>query len=210
MIVKKYICGPLSTNCYLIVCEKTKKAAVIDPAMGSFSQIQTTLEQNPWDLSYLFLTHSHWDHIVDMALFREHFSVPIYVHAQDANNVGEPGIDKVPMMVSFPGAKVDQFFQDQQIVPLGEISLQVIHTPGHSPGSICLYAEKEKILFSGDTLFRRAFGNIHLPTSSPQEMKDSLEKLSHLPKDTQVYPGHGERTTLGEEEEILQAKHLFY
>ncbi len=196
---------PYSTNMYLVYSEKTKEAVIIDPGMGSFEIVSNFLKKHSLNPAAVWLTHSHWDHIVDATKVKKGLSLPIYIHKDDAKNLEWPGSDKVPMAVpEFEGVIPDHLIADDEILKIGEFFFKVIHTPGHSPGGVCFYCETEKILFSGDTLFQGAIGSICLPTSEPHRMRQSLERLAFLPPDTKVFPGHGPSTTIGAEGRFLK------
>lgn len=147
----------------------------------------------------IFLTHSHWDHIADLHLWKEHCQAEVWVHPLDAPNVETPGADLLPSLISFPGVKPDHFFKDQEEFAVFGTKALILHTPGHSPGGVCIYFPEKNVLFSGDTLFKGTIGNTSFPTSDREAMRHSLEKLATLPDNTSVYPGHGPETILGEE-----------
>lgn len=199
MFVQSFCCGLFQTNAYLITCEETKQAAIIDPAEGSMPLV---LQSAP-DLKAIYLTHSHFDHIVAVAALKEELDLPVFVHPLDANNLERPGSDRLPLPFPIRGAKADHYLNDGVILQLGNMEFCVIHTPGHSPGSVCFHFPKEKILFSGDTLFQGAIGNLSFPTANAEHMKNSLKKLALLPPETKVYPGHGNPTTIGQEKGFL-------
>lgn len=206
MLLEKFSCGPIETNAYLIGCDQEKVAAAIDPSLGSFELITSFCKNHSLRLESIFLTHSHWDHFADLSKFS---GPSIWVHPFDAENLEHPGADGLPMMFPIKGVKPDHFFHDGQEIHLGKILIKIIHTPGHSPGGVVLYLPNEKILISGDTLFKGSMGNISFPTSSPEDMWESLKKLSKLPPETRVCPGHGPDTTIGQEKWIRNAKELF-
>lgn len=209
MILKIFVSGPLRNNVILLVSEKTRKAAVVDPSLDSFQKISAYIREHKLTLESIFITHSHWDHIGDIAQFKESFKANVYVHRLDSQNVKTPGYDKIPFTEKITGVQVDIFFKDGDKILLGDISIEVIHTPGHSPGSVCLYIPQENILLSGDTLFAGCMGTISLPTSQPELMWKSLKKLAKLPSDTKVYPGHGVATTIGKEAWLDDAERWF-
>ncbi|MBN1914945.1 MAG: MBL fold metallo-hydrolase [Parachlamydiales bacterium] len=204
MKIKKFILGPLNNNSILIACSKTGKAALFDPVIGSFQPVFSYCLKEQFHLESVYLTHSHWDHIAEASLFQKK-GVLVFVHPDDAGNVENPGSDQLPLLVSIPPLKPDGFVVDEMIFYIGEIAVRVLHTPGHTPGSVCYYFEKEKLLLSGDTLFASTYGNISFPHSDPRKMLASLQKLAHLPQDTRVIPGHGKETVLKNEDWIQEA-----
>ncbi|HLB52937.1 MAG TPA: MBL fold metallo-hydrolase, partial [Chlamydiales bacterium] len=143
--------------------------------------------------------HSHWDHIVDVMVLKEKTGASLWVHRLDAGNVERPGSDQLPLPFVVSGVKPDHLLEDGDLVQVGNLQLEVIHTPGHSPGSICYYIRDHNLLFSGDTLFFAAIGRTDLPTGSPETIWDSLKKLAELPPETKVIPGHGPETSIGKE-----------
>ncbi len=195
--------GPIATNTYLVVCEKAKKACVIDASQGSFSLVEKKVQEGGWVVENLFLTHSHWDHIFDVSSFKEKFSCKVYVHKEDAFNLEKPGSDLLPFPGCISPQKADFFYEEKRPLSCGEISFQVLFTPGHSMGSVCFYVPSEKILFTGDTLFQGGMGNVSFPFSSLEKMKNSLGKIFTLPLSTTIYPGHGQKSTLENERSCL-------
>lgn len=205
--------GPFATNCYLVACSRTGEAVVIDPAADARGWIQKQLEKEKWLLKAIWLTHSHWDHFADAHALQQHYDkitpLPLAVHRLDVENVRHPGADGLPSFIPIAPARVDQVLEDQEELTLGTLTFKVLHTPGHSPGGVCFYEPKEGVLFSGDTLFKGTIGNLSFPTSSEEAMWSSLTKLSHLPLNTKVYPGHGPATTIGAESWLANAKERF-
>lgn len=157
----------------------------------------------------ILLTHSHWDHIADVASLKKRFPIPVFIHPADAPNLQKPGSDGLPLFLRCEGVIPDMLIKDQQEIHVGNLRLTVIHTPGHSPGGVCFYESTAGILIAGDTLFQGSIGNLSLPTANPDSMWDSLDKLAVLPPATQVYPGHGPSTTIGAESWLPEARRLF-
>jgi glyoxylase-like metal-dependent hydrolase (beta-lactamase superfamily II) len=209
MIIKKFPLGPLETNAILIACNETKRAAVIDPALGSMEEILSEVKQHGLVLEKILLTHSHWDHIADVYAFKSKLNLPVYVHALDAGNLERPGSDGIPLFFPIHGVKADGFLDEGMTIELGRLKLEVIHSPGHSPGGVCFYIREKQLLISGDTLFQGSIGNLHLPTANAMQMWNSLEKLSALPAETHVVPGHGPDTTIGQESWLVRAREIF-
>lgn len=205
MFISTHPSGPFETNAYIVACEKTKKAALIDPGVGSFEPITTLLKTQNFQLEKILLTHSHWDHIADVSKFK----VPVYIHSLDIPNLENPGADRLPCWVAIEGVKPSVLIDEETLISVGNLTFHVIHTPGHTPGGVCFYNKEEGALFSGDTLFKGSIGNLSFPTCEPDKMWDSLKKLENLPRETKVFPGHGPATTIGEESWLPQAKKLF-
>ncbi|MCI0381688.1 MAG: MBL fold metallo-hydrolase [Chlamydiae bacterium] len=207
MILEMLASGPANTNGILIGCSQTRKAALIDAPLGGESFRVLRAQELSLSIEKLLLTHTHWDHIAEAASLKRDLSIPIWVHQEDAKNLQEPGADGLPIFCHVEPAQPDHFLQDGERFYLGKLLFEVVYTPGHSPGSICFFLPKEKILISGDVLFRGAIGNISFPTSNPAKMVQTLQRLMTLPHDTRVIPGHGEETTIGEEINMME-KHI--
>lgn len=209
MILKNFVVGPLENNTYLIYCDSTKRGVLIDPAFGSYEKVIPFLEKEKIQLEAILLTHSHWDHIGNVKKIKDKTGAKLYIHKADSKNLNNPGTDKIPSFEKIEGVKEDSFLKDGDKIKVGNIEIEVIHTPGHTPGSVCYYIEKENILISGDTLFAGSMGNINSPTAVADFMWDSLKRLSKLPPKTKVYPGHGPSTTIGKESWLANAKEIY-
>lgn len=199
MYIQAFPCPPLETNAYIVGCKQTQEAAIIDPAPHSFSVIERFLSQHEWKPQLILLTHSHWDHIADTKQFKEHYRIPVYVHRLDAPNLENPGSDGLPLMIDIAPVKPDFLLEEGMEIKVGMLTFQVLHTPGHSAGSVCFYEPNHQLVLTGDTLFRGAIGKISFPTSQPFFMESSLAKLGQLPPQTRVFPGHGPSTTISAE-----------
>lgn len=203
MTVSVFPCGPFETNAYIIACPATQEAAFVDPAPESAAKLERYVQQNDLKPTKILLTHSHWDHIADAAALQKKFNIPIYIHPLDAPNLVQPGSDGLPCWIDIPPISSYKEIKEGDHIDLGECMLSVIHTPGHTPGGVCFYCPEHQFLISGDTLFKGAIGNLSFPTARPQLMGPSLKKLSQLPGETRVYPGHGPSTTISKEKEIF-------
>ena len=176
MFIQAFPSGPFSTNAYVVACDKTRQAAIIDPAPDSFSQIQSSLTQRQLKAQKIFLTHSHWDHIADVYRLKERYHLPVAIHLLDALNLQQPGADGLPCWINITGVQPERYLEEGISVKVGELTFQVLHTPGHSPGSVCFFEPQQQVLFSGDTLFKGTIGNLSFPTSQPSLMEASLAK----------------------------------
>lgn len=198
MNITQLTLGPLHTNCY-IVYGKDNKAAVIDPASGA-DVIESKLNELGLTLDKILLTHAHFDHIMAVEDLRKS-GVELYIHKEDLKMLNDPNLNH---MLSAAGKeivfkKVEHLLEDGDVIDIGGEELKVIHTPGHSQGSVC-YVSDEWIV-SGDTLFKETVGRTDLYGGSFDAMLSSMKKLRELDKDYAVYPGHGESTTLNYEKD---------
>jgi hydroxyacylglutathione hydrolase len=209
MFIDTFACGPFETNTLLIGCPQTKKAAIIDAPPESAELLLAKIRERDLIVEKILLTHSHWDHIAEVSVLKKKLQCPVLVHQLDEENLKQPGSDGLPLFFPIEGVTADAYLFEGQKIGVGNLSLLVIHTPGHSPGSVCFYLEKEEVLISGDTLFQGTIGNLSFPTSKPDLMWPSLKKLALLPPDTKVFPGHGGSTTIGRESWIKDAEKHF-
>ncbi|MCB1075463.1 MAG: MBL fold metallo-hydrolase [Simkania sp.] len=209
MILKVFPSGPFETNAYLLGCEKTKTGIFIDPAPDSAEALLNAAKKHHLKIEAIFLTHSHWDHIGDVAKLKKLLELQLYIHPTDADNMRKPGSDGLPLMFAIDGVEPDHFFEEGQKLKVGTLEIEVIHTPGHTPGGVSFYLPQEKVLISGDTLFKGSIGNLSFPMADSEAMWESLKKLAKLPPETRVYPGHGPATTIGAEPWLSNAKELF-
>ena len=196
------------TNCYIIVDETQKKAMVIDPA-GEVPKIIEILNTLGAELVYIYLTHCHADHINGVNELKKEKGGKVLIHRKGRENLE----NRVPVLAEYIGlppiyVKEDSIVDDDDILHVGDLELRVIYTPGHTDDGTSLYCEKEEMLFSGDTLFKGAWGRVDLPTSDFDSIMNSIiKKLLILPENTIVYPGHGKPTRIGDEKPIyLEAK----
>lgn len=209
MIIETLPSGPFATNAYVVGCPATGNAAIVDPGVDSAENVISALSGHQLTPTKIILTHSHWDHIGDVAVLKEKYNIPVLIHRLDAPNLAEPGSDGLPMWYAIRGVVADEYIEEGDKIPVGDLLFEVIHTPGHTPGGVCLYCEKENVLLSGDTLFKQSIGNISFPTSNPDDMWLSLKKLEKISAQTRVYPGHGPSTTIGQESWLPRAREYF-
>ena len=184
--------GELETNCYILVDEETMEAAVIDPA-DEAETIRDAVENLGATLRYILLTHGHRDHTLAAPALHEMFpDAAVYIHELDKGYVG---IYRYPMDELIGDAL--KFYDEGDTLPLGTLTVEVLLTPGHTGGSVCLKCGKA--LFTGDTLFAGSMGRIDLPGAQPEKMLSSLARLKKLDGDYDVYPGHMGASTLERE-----------
>lgn len=193
--------GALFTNSYVAICEQTKEAIIIDPGFDDnfeARKIFKFIDENSLMLKCVLNTHGHPDHTCGNVIVKEKFRAPILIHEYDAHMLGE--LDKkITGFLGFENSSppADVLLHDGDLVKFGRIILKVMHTPGHTRGSISLLGERE--VFTGDTLFLSSIGRTDFPESSEHDMNFSLKKLAILPDHFVVYPGHGPTTTIGDE-----------
>jgi hydroxyacylglutathione hydrolase len=197
--------GPVDTNGYLVVDEASRQAVAIDAPEGAAAAFAERAERDGLQVLRLVLTHGHWDHIFDALFFRRAFQCPITIHPADAFMLQVPQTELFGLPFSIPPFEADEEVNDGETLAVGSLNLTVIHTPGHSPGGVCLHAAEHGILFAGDTLFAGSYGRLDLPGSDPGAMAGSLARLAALPAETTVYSGHGPSTTIGAEAGWMRA-----
>ncbi len=198
MIFDSLPTGPLEVNCYIVGCEKTRKAAVIDPG-GHAQAILKRLEKHNLTLDVVINTHGHFDHIGGNRELIEKSGVKLLIHAADRfliDNVPEHA--RMFGIMAEPSPAPDRELVDGDTIQVGELTIKVIHTPGHTPGGVCLLVDGHLVV--GDTLFNGSIGRTDLPGGSFEQLIASIhERLFPLPDETQVFPGHGPATTIGRE-----------
>jgi hydroxyacylglutathione hydrolase len=190
--------GPLQTNCYIVGCEDTKEGAIIDPG-GDAKRILAEVERLGLKIKYIINTHGHFDHTLANKGVVKATGASLAIHSADAPALTEGGGAFFFGVIGKASPPADTILEEGQVLTLGRIELKVLHTPGHSPGSICLYSEEEGVLFDGDVLFNAGMGRYDLPGGDYRVLMESIKRLLTLPDDTIVYPGHGPATTIGHE-----------
>jgi hydroxyacylglutathione hydrolase len=194
--------GPVATNVHVLADERSREAIAIDTAIPSLAWIAAELDARGWTLKLIVSTHGHWDHIGDNARVAEHTGAPIAVHPLDAERLADPHPLWAPFDIPPSVAAVE--LAEGGEIRFGAIRLEVLHTPGHTAGSVSLLAAEDGLLFSGDTLFAGSFGRVDLPGGDPGAMVESLVRLSSLEDEVAVLPGHGPTTTIGRERTWLE------
>jgi hydroxyacylglutathione hydrolase len=189
--------GPLATNVILAADPSTREAIAIDTAIPSLAWIRDELVAREWTLKLIVSTHGHWDHIGDNAAVADHTGASIAVHPLDRPRLERPEPLFAPFDIppSVPAVEL----AEGGVVRFGSLRLSVLHTPGHTEGSVCLYDPDTGLLLSGDTLFAGGWGRVDLPGGSAEAMAVSLDRLAVLDDRTRVVPGHGPPTTIGRE-----------
>lgn len=198
MIIKELVVGPLMANCFICGCSKTKEAVVIDPG-GDADTILLSLADSKLKVKYIINTHGHFDHVSANGKMKAATGADILIHPLDA-----PMLEKLSSSAAFFGVSVensppcDQTLEEDDTVSFGDITLKVIHTPGHTPGGISLYTNG--IVFVGDTLFAGSIGRTDFPGGDFNTLISSIKtKLFNMEDDMRVFSGHGPETSIGVE-----------
>lgn len=201
MILEGFGVGPMDANCYIIGCEEKRVAAVVDPGAEG-KRILARLEELKLKCRYIILTHGHVDHIGALNEVREATGAEVLMHKNDAAMLTNPAHNLSLFMGSPVKCKqADRFLGDGEQLKVGQVNLQIFHTPGHTPGGICIQAGNS--LITGDTLFAGSVGRSDFPGGNHNVMIESIKtKLLQYPDETKVYPGHGPASTIG-----LEKKH---
>ncbi len=198
MILRRLVINPFGTNCYIVGSESTREGMVIDPG-GNGKEILRQVREIGLDIKYVVLTHGHIDHIGAVKEVKEATGAEFCVHSGETRLVQERPLGSI-VGLQYPILPApDCWLNGGDSIDIGDLHFLVLHTPGHSPGGICLLGEG--IVFSGDTLFNYGIGRTDFPGSSHSQLMNSIHtKLMVLPDNTVVYPGHGPETTVGAEQ----------
>jgi hydroxyacylglutathione hydrolase len=198
LIIEELVVGPLMANCFIFGCEKTREAVVIDPG-GDADRILMTLAKMKLKVKYIINTHGHFDHVSGNGQMKEATNVDILIHPLDAPMLGMLSSNAAIFGISVDNSpSCDRTIEEGDVVSFGKLSLEVIHTPGHTPGGISLYADG--IVFVGDTLFAGSIGRTDFPGGDFDTLISSIQKKLFVLDDTvRVFSGHGPETTIGRE-----------
>ncbi len=181
MKIKRLIGGNLESNGYIIYDRDMGSCYIVDPGYEPKRYIRE-LEQMDLQVLGILLTHHHYDHVGAVEAIVQRFDCPVYLHREDCDQYGKP---------------VDMVMEHDQTILLGDEVIQVIHTPGHTRGSVCFYSEKSKLAFTGDTIFNVDLGRTDLADGSPRQMEESIRNvISKWGNDITIYPGHGDPATM--------------
>ncbi|MDR4504426.1 MAG: MBL fold metallo-hydrolase [Candidatus Scalindua sp.] len=198
MIIKTVVVGPLEVNCYIIGCEESMEAAIIDPG-GDADEIIKTIQSEGLKPEFIINTHAHFDHVGAVRAIQEHFKIDFLLHKDDLFLI--ENLDQQVMQFGFDRVAkpdVNKFIKNGDNISLGKMTIKAIHTPGHTPGGVCYYVDNN--VFVGDTLFAGSIGRTDFPGSSYEQLIQSIkENLFPLGDSVVVYTGHGPSTSIGNE-----------
>jgi hydroxyacylglutathione hydrolase len=204
MIFERLVVGPLQCNCAILACEKTKEAVVIDPG-DEATRIVSAIQSRGYDVKYLLHTHAHFDHIGATAELRKAVTAPVCLHKGDHEIFKNLPMQGQMFGMQFGEApEVEKFLEDNEVLKFGNQSLEVVHTPGHSPGGLCFKVSgDEEMLFSGDSLFQMSIGRTDLWGGNFELLIKSIkERVFSLEGEMPVHPGHGPSTRVGDEKRL--------
>ena len=191
--------GPVYTNCYIVNTVSSKACLVIDPGEDA-DKIADYIRKKEWKLEGILLTHGHFDHITGVSDLVSMAGGKVYAFRDEKELLADPHLNASRMMGYEVALEPDILLRDGQKFTVADLTFQVIHTPGHTRGGCCYYAEDEKVLFSGDTIFMESIGRTDFPTGNSRELLDSIRnKVLVLPDDVKICPGHGPETTVAYE-----------
>ncbi len=197
MLVQTFTVGAFQENCYLLVDELTNHAVIVDPGSEG-NRLVEAIDNSGATLDAIWITHAHVDHVGAIASIKQRWNVPVYLHPLDRRLYEAAGRQAQVYNVPFEEPPPpDREFAEGDQLKVGDVELEVMHAPGHSPGHVVIHGDG--IALVGDCLFAGSIGRTDLPFSNPPQLAASLEKISALPPETVVYPGHGMDTTIGEE-----------
>jgi hydroxyacylglutathione hydrolase len=193
--------GQMQSNCYIIFDESIKQCLVIDPG-DDWEYLVSQIQEKNLVVSVIIATHGHFDHIMGVFPIQKTFNVPFMIHKDDEFLLQDMRSSARHFLniEAGPAPIADCNLKEKEAILLSANKFEVVHTPGHTPGSICLYNKKDKILFTGDLVFAEGgVGRTDFSYSNQSELEKSIARVFKLPKDTIIYPGHGPSTTIGDE-----------
>lgn len=199
MHIRSILVSECYTNCYIVMNSETKEGFIVDPG-GNELKISTNISSLEMKPMGIILTHGHYDHIEAVDGLRERYGIKVYASKEEEQVLTDKRYNLSSMFGNPMTTKADVYLNDGQEFELAGFDIKFIHTPGHTQGSGCFYVKDENVLFSGDTLFRASLGRTDFPGGSEAAILKSIrEKLLTLPSETDVFAGHMEQTTIGDE-----------
>lgn len=194
-------CGGIAqTNCWLIADEVAKQAVMFDAPNDTTAKLLDECQKRGWDLIGLWLTHGHFDHLADHAVVTRRFpKAKVLLHQGDEDKITGKYPRIFPLPFEIPERKPDAYLNEGDVLQIGSIQVQVMHTPGHAAGHVVFYLPQEKVLVGGDMIICDGIGRVDLPDSDYDVMCQSIRRIMDLPEETMLLPGHCSRTTLGRE-----------
>lgn len=196
--VEKLVLGELATNTYIVTDTESGESAVVDPAIESKELFGAVENRN---VKYILLTHGHYDHIGGVNALKDRTGAKVVIHQEEKSFLSDMELSLAPKPESTEEIFPDIITENGTEIPFGDGNIKVMHTPGHTIGGVCYIFENDRVIFSGDTLFKLTAGRTDLPTGNAREELRSLAQIGALDGDYTVYPGHEASTTLDFERE---------
>src|SRR5262245_57184327 len=192
--------GIAMTNCFVVADDDSRQAALFDAPNDTVAPVLDEVDRRGWKLIGLWLTHGHFDHLADHAVVKRRFpDAKILIHKLDEPRLNNPGSSVFALPFVIPPGKTDGLIEDGQHLKIGSIDVEVIHTPGHSPGHVAFHPPRERVLVGGDLIIGGAIGRTDLPGADARVFAESVRRIMALPDETRLLPGHGEPSTIGDE-----------
>ncbi len=200
MLIERLVINELYTNTY-VVGEPGGAVMILDPGDEEMTEVIEFVREHDLRVVSIVNSHAHYDHVLGNERMRDLYGVPLYLHERDVETLLQlPHITKSLFGSSVPSRAPDRYLRDGDVLEVGSYRFRVLETPGHTPGCVCLYEEREDVLFTGDTLFAGTIGRTDLPGGDIEQLMQSLQyKIWPLPDRVAIYPGHEEESTIGEE-----------
>ena len=193
--------GPMSSNCYVIYDHDQGEGAIVDPGVPDVRALIREVDQHQLHIRYILNTHGHFDHVASNSIL-DLPDADLAIHAEDRDLLLAGGGAPMFGLPFVPSPEPALILEDGMVLAIGDLRVEVLHTPGHSPGSVCFYLPEEQALLTGDTLFASSVGRTDLPGGNHQALERSLRRLCEFPGSTRVYPGHGDATTIDRERRV--------
>jgi hydroxyacylglutathione hydrolase len=197
LVIRRFVGGPLLTDCYALI-DPEAGAVLIDAPRDAWMGAVEAAEPLNAPLLLAIATHGHWDHITDMARVRES-GIPVAAHRADADLFSRPHEQGLTLPFIVDPVTIDRPLNEGDRLAIGDVELHILHTPGHTPGSICVWVPRNDALFTGDTLLKGGAGHTAEPGASLPALAASVRRLASFAESTRLYPGHGAPSTIGEE-----------
>jgi len=202
MQIKSFSRNDMRQNIYLLWCEETNEAVIIDAGCSAIDEKAIASTMHELTVKAILLTHGHFDHIIAVEKLRALTGAEVFCHASEQKLLADPQLNLACMIKQDITVTPCKLFNDGDTFQFGNCTLKVLHTPGHTPGGICYYHAESGSLFTGDTLFKNAVGRTDLPLSDEAKLKRNIStKLFTLPGETKIYPGHGYSSTIEAEKQ---------
>lgn len=203
MYIKTLVLGPVSANCYIICDEKTKVGGVIDPGDFTPSLLNAINESGMKELKYILCTHGHFDHVQGVGRLKEKFpESEILIGEKDSGALGDGFLSLATLFgAHFYPCVADKILKNGDKINIGDISFEILSAPGHTEGGVMYYSKDQKVIFTGDTIFKGSVGRTDFHGGSMADLFNTLQKIKKLPEDVVIYSGHGEATTVKHETE---------